>query len=446
MSLQITKVRGIPIKIHFTLIIVFVLVSWTLATGFMPRLYPNLNSSDYWVMGITGAFILFFSVLLHELAHSILSLRYGLKVRQIILFIFGGISDIKEETKDYRKEFNIAVVGPITSFALALIFGLVWLLLILFGGDSAIPAVASTVTDSNNLSSDESRVMQGKGDSVVDVGDQYKFPEIMIVSGIMIYASIINALLGLFNLIPAFPLDGGRMLRAGLIKWKKSYTEATRIAVRVGIGISFGLMAFGFITIFTGSTLGGFWFIILGWFIQSGAQTYLQQHELSTALVGVRLKDIMNSKIISVNQSQTVDEILRDYFNIYRKSEFPILDAEGYLVGAITSRQAMGVAENETGNVKVGQIMTSNRELVIMNENSRADEALKRMYQENKNRVFVRDDKDYDIIREQYKTFNNNERLHGNADTKIKLLGIVSKTDLLNVASEREDFDRLANK
>jgi Zn-dependent protease/predicted transcriptional regulator len=374
-----------------------------------------------------------------------LSLKYGLKVRQIILFIFGGISDIKEETKDYRKEFKIAVVGPITSFALAFIFGLVWLLLIQFGGDSAIPAVTSTIND-NNLSSEEGGTMQGMGRGVGGIGVQYEFPVISIISGIMIYASIINALLGLFNLIPAFPLDGGRMLRAGLIKWKKSYTEATRIAVRVGIGISFGLMAFGFITIFTGSTLGGFWFIIIGWFIQSGAQTYLQQHELSTALVGVRLKDIMNSKFISVNQSQTVSEILRDYFNIYRKSEFPVLDAEGYLVGAITSRQAMGVVENDAGNVKVGEIMTSYRELVIMNENSRADEALKRIYQENQNRVFVCDDKDYNIIREQYMISNNNERLHGNADIKIKLLGIVSKTDLLNVASEREEFDRLANK
>ncbi len=201
------------------------------------------------------------------------------------------------------------------------------------------------------------------------------------------------------------------MLRAALIRWKKSYNEATRIAVRVGIGISFGLMAFGFITIFTGSTLGGFWFIIIGWFIQSGAQTYLQQHEISTALVGVKLKDIMNSKFISVNQNQTVFEILNNYFNIYRKSEFPVLDAEGNLVGAITSRQAMNVAENDAENIKAGEIMTPFRDLVIMNENSRADEALKRIYQENKNRIFVCDDKEYNIIREIYSMPKDTESL-----------------------------------
>ena len=437
MSVQIAKVKGIPIKLHFTLIIVFALVTWTLASGFMPRFYPNLDSSSYWIMGIAGAIVLFMSVLLHELAHSLLSLKYGIRVRQIILFIFGGISDIKEETKDYKKEFKIAAIGPITSFGLAFVFAMVCLLLIQFGGQSAMPMVASTMQDSMETNTEGTGTLQREETT-------NPFQAIPIISGIMIYASIINALLGLFNLIPAFPLDGGRMLRAGLIKWKKSYIEATRIAVRVGVGISFGLMAFGFITILTGSTLGGFWFIIIGWFIQSGAQTYLQQQEISTALVGVRLKDIMNTKFISVRQNQTVVEVLRDYFNIYRKSEFPVLDAEGHLVGAITSQQAMGISENDAENVLVEKIMIPKKVLVIMNANSRADEALKRIYQRNKNRVFVCDDNDYDIMREQDINPQNSESLA--VRTNITLLGIISKSDLLNIASEREEFDRLANR
>ena len=160
MSLQIARVKGIPIKLHFTLIIVFVLVSWTLASGTMPRYFPNLYPPSYWVMGISGAFILFFSVLLHELAHSILSLRYGIRVRQIILFIFGGISDIKEETKDYRKEFKIAVVGPITSFALSFIFGLVWLLLIQLGGETALPMAPSTIQGNGETNAEEISTLQ----------------------------------------------------------------------------------------------------------------------------------------------------------------------------------------------------------------------------------------------------------------------------------------------
>ena len=129
MSLQVVRIKGIPIRLHFTLIVVFLLITWTLATYFMPQIYPGLNTIEYWVMGAIGAAVLFISVLLHELAHSIIATRYGLKVRQIVLFIFGGVSDIEEEvqiTKDFRKEFKIAVVGPVTSFVLAAIFAAVW--------------------------------------------------------------------------------------------------------------------------------------------------------------------------------------------------------------------------------------------------------------------------------------------------------------------------------
>lgn len=128
MSLQVTRIKGIPIRLHFTLIVVFFLILWTLATRFMPQLYPNLSQIDYGIMGAAGALILFISVLLHELAHSLVAIRYGLKVRQIILFIFGGVSEIEEEREetieDFRKEFKIAVVGPITSFIIA--FAFIW--------------------------------------------------------------------------------------------------------------------------------------------------------------------------------------------------------------------------------------------------------------------------------------------------------------------------------
>ena len=129
MSIQILKIKNIPIKLHFTLIFIFVFLSWTLSSGFMPHYYPNLTRTEYVVMGVTGAIILFVSVLVHELAHSILSTKYGVKVNQIILFIFGGISDIKEETRDFRKEFKIAVIGPLTSFGLGGIFLSIFLLI-----------------------------------------------------------------------------------------------------------------------------------------------------------------------------------------------------------------------------------------------------------------------------------------------------------------------------
>mgnify|MGYP003362259227 CR=1 FL=1 len=186
MSIQIGRIKGISIRLHFTLLVVFSLVAWTLAMSFMPQLFPGLTSLEYWVMGIAGAILLFASVLLHELSHSIIALKFGIKVRQIILFIFGGVSDIEEETRNPRKEFEIAFAGPATSFILSAIFAALWLIM-------------------------SSAAFQGA----------------QVFEGIMLYGAIINALLGAFNLLPAFPLDGGRILRAALVgRMKRDFDRA----------------------------------------------------------------------------------------------------------------------------------------------------------------------------------------------------------------------------
>lgn len=452
MSLQIAKVKEIPIKLHFTLIIVFFLVAWTLSVGFMPSFFPNLSTTHYWIMGIAGAIILFISVLLHELAHSLLSLKYGLKVRQIILFIFGGVSDIKEETKDYGKEFKIAVVGPLTSFALASGFALVWFILLQVGGSAAFPAIPNSQNDGNT--DGEISGINPNGETITDArnindNSDSSFLFIRTLSGILLYSIIVNALVGAFNLLPAFPLDGGRMLRAGLVKWKKSFDEATRIAVKVGIGISYGLMAFGFITIFRGSFVGGFWLILIGWFLQSGAQSYLQQSELSSVLSHVRLKDIMNKQFASVRVSQTVAEILSNYFNKYRKSEFPVLDGEGNLVGSISTRQIMNIDQEKVENTKVEDIMIPSKDLIVMSPDRKADEALKRLLNENKSRIFVCDDgfniDNRKAISRPTETIDTAAAVPGQQNilsNKRRLAGIISKTDILNVAAERQEYEK----
>jgi Zn-dependent protease len=408
MSLQITKIKGIPIRLHFTLIIVFFLIAWTLSASLMPEIHPGLTRTDYWIIGIFGAGTSSISILLHELAHSIVALRYGLKVRQIVLFIFGGVSDIEEgeSSKDFHKEFKIAIVGPMTSFVIAAVLGLSWWILI---------SVAQTGEPSSAANNNA----------------------IAIIEAILQYGATINAVLGGFNLVPAFPLDGGRILRSALLRWKRDYDQSTKIAVRIGTAISYVFMGIGFISMLSGSFIGGMWLLFIGWFLNSGAQSYLEQHQLSTALSGVYLRDIMNTSYISVKPDITVNELLNNYFNVYRKSEFPVVaageDATGNeLLGAVTSKQALKVPEHSRDRIKIEEIMIPKDELIVMRSNRPADDALRQMFRENKSRVFIcEEDKEEQEVEKH---------------RRQKLVGLISKTDILNVAKEREEFDKAVEK
>jgi Zn-dependent protease len=382
MSFQIAKVKGIPVRLHFTLIIVFFLVAWTLVSSFMPQYFPNLATVQYWIMGAIGAIILFISVFLHELMHSVIALRYGIKVRQIILFIFGGVSEIPEETRDFRKEFKIAIAGPAASFAIAGALAVSWWFV-------------------SQISPAEQQLLATK----------------QVVEGILLYGAIINTVLGGFNLIPAFPLDGGRILRAGLVAWKKDYDSATRIAARVGIAISYGFMGIGFLAMITGSFISGIWILLIGWFLNSGAQSYLSQHELTSVLAGVRLKDIMNTGVIAVRKDVKIDDLLKEYFAIYMKSSFPVIDYSGRLLGMVTLKRVHETQEDKRQHLTAGEIMIPLEDLVVMLPSRSADEALMKMTRTRIGKVFV-------------------------CDPQGVLLGLVSKTDIMNMASERQEFQQ----
>jgi Zn-dependent protease/predicted transcriptional regulator len=445
LSLQIAKVKEIPIRLHFTLAIVFALIAWTLAVSYMPLFYPGLSQLAYWTMGILGAIILLISVLLHELSHSIVAKRYGYKVRQIILFVFGGVSDIRDEPKEeYKKEFTIAIVGPISSFALAGLFAVAWFVLVQVG--------TNTTTSQMNtpLFALPQPQQQEQGEtSPTGTSDQWVIGS--IAQGIMRYGIIVNILLGGFNLLPAFPLDGGRILRAGLMRWRGNYHDATKTAVKVGVWISYGLMAFGFLTILTGSFTGGIWLILIAWFLQSGAQSYLQQHEITAALLGVRLYQIMNTQFIAVTPRMSIKEVLEDYFNIYRKSEFPVAEKEVddrgnnryYLVGSITARDVMNVSDKNRESVKVEEIMIQKKNLVIMGPDRTADIALNTILEENKSRIYVCENPSVGKSSSNKRTEKMQQQMMTMTYSMVKsdrLVGIISKTDILNVAKERMEY------
>jgi Zn-dependent protease len=346
----------------------------------MPYYYPNLTTLQYWSMGVIGAIILFVSILLHELSHSLLSIRYGIHVNQILLFIFGGISDIKDETKEFKKEFKIAIVGPLTSYALS---GLFWIFFI----------IVSYINDTQQ-----------------NIGNYLNS-----IEGILLYSSMVNLLIGSFNLIPAFPLDGGRMLRAGLTKWKKDFDLATNIASKIGIAISFGIIGLGFVAIVRGSFLGGFWLIIIGWFLNSGAQTYLDQNELSTRVKGIKLKEIMNRNFVAVKPDLKLSDLIKDYFNVYWKSAFPVIKADNELVGMITTDAISKIDRIEIENKKVSDMMIPVSELIVMSPDKEVNDALNQLFRKGMSRIFI-------------------------VDRQSQLIGLVSKSDILNLAQERKEY------
>jgi Zn-dependent protease/predicted transcriptional regulator len=337
----------------------------------------GLTQSEYWLMGSIGTGLLFFSILLHELSHSMVATRYNIPVKSITLFIFGGVSDIAKEPSDFHQEFKMSIAGPLASFGLAAIFAFfLWL-------DSSVPDYSNAL------------YLQAKG--------------------ILFYAAIANLMLGVFNLIPAFPLDGGRVLRAALVRWKKDYHEATKVATTIGVVISYIFMGFGFMTLLRGDFIGGLWIVLIGWFLHNGAQSYMSQFELTTSLKGIIVGNIMNTKIISVKQDASVDFVLKNFFVVTMKSELPVTDEHDHLLGMITLKEILNVPEDQRENARVRDIMIHPKHLAVMESHAQAEKALLQMVQKRVGKVFV-------------------------CDSEGKLLGVISKTDIMELASERQKY------
>ena len=226
-SFRIGSVAGIDLRIHYTWLFALVLVSWSLADGFFPAAFPSFDPITDWLLGIVSALLLFASVLIHELSHSVMAMKRGLAVHSITLFIFGGVSAIAGEPRAAKDEFAISVVGPLTSLALSACFWGLGLAL----GTSDTPAAAVTL-----------------------------------------YLAFINLALGIFNLVPGFPLDGGRVLRSVLWGATHNFRRATKIATYVGQAFGFLLIGWGLLRLLSGDFLGGMWTAFLGWFLNSAAE------------------------------------------------------------------------------------------------------------------------------------------------------------------------------
>ncbi|HMR66334.1 MAG TPA: site-2 protease family protein [Anaerolineae bacterium] len=265
-SLKIGRIFGIPIGLHYSWFFIFGLVTWSLAAGLLPAEYPELGTEVYWLLGLITSLLFFGSVLVHELAHAVVARLHQVPVSGINLFIFGGTAEMTREPRSAVAEFRISAAGPIASFILSIFFFGLWLL------------------------------------------DQH----ISYLAAPSIWLARINLMLAAFNLIPGFPLDGGRILRA-FIWWKTgNLYRATKIATYSGQFTAFGFVGLGIATMITGGFFSGLWLVFIGWFLQNAAVASYADSALRNSLVGVRVEQAMSREVTLVPPLTPVSRLVEE--------------------------------------------------------------------------------------------------------------------------------------
>jgi Zn-dependent protease len=340
-SWKVGKVMGIPIRLHFSWFVIFGLITWTLATLHFPQVAPELPETTNWLMGAVAAFLLFLSVIIHELSHSFVARKYNIPISSITLFIFGGVAQMKKEPASPKAELNMAIAGPFSSYMLALIF---FILLKLSAGNPGVEAIAS-------------------------------------------YLFQINLILGTFNLIPGFPMDGGRVLRAVL--WEKSgdYLSATKKASKTGQRIALFFIFFGFISFFIGYA-GGIWFLLIGWFLYTAAQSSYRQATVKGILAGVKVRDVMATEVITVRSDTPLSELVDNYFLIHGFGGFPVTDGEK-LVGIISLKEIKEIPKDRWPHTTAKEVMQAFDDSLVVSEDDEASMTLEKMIKEDKGRFAV---------------------------------------------------------
>jgi Zn-dependent protease len=312
-AIEIFKVAGIQVAIDYSWLIIFALFLWSLASGYFPAEHPGYSTGSYWVVGLVATILFFGSVLAHELCHAAMGNRLGEEVHRITLFIFGGMAELEHEPKSGIDELKIAAVGPLSSLVIA---GIFWLIA---RGVAATPATA-------------------------------------LWESVFSYLAFINLALALFNLLPGFPLDGGRLLRAALwMRWG-DLRRATAAAADWGNTIAWGLVAFGALEIFAGGLIGGLWLIFIGLFLRSAASSGYQSMLVEQALSGPRVREIMVRDPIVLGPDETVAGAIENYFLRHGFGGFPVA-AEGKVLGVVTLAQVRDCPASERASRRISEVM-----------------------------------------------------------------------------------------
>lgn len=328
-SFRLGSVLGIEVRIHFSWFVIFLLILWTFSQGIFPADYPGLSAWTYYVMGVAGALLFFASLLAHELSHSVVARRRGVAVEGITLFIFGGMARTRMDSRTAGDEFVIAGVGPLSSVVLAIAFGII-----------AWAGARLGVTPA--------------------------------VTGVAEYVGYLNAMLALFNLLPGYPLDGGRLLRSAVWKATGDLRKATRIAASGGTLLAYALIVYGAWQGFHGQLLDGLWLVFIGWFVRNAARAGYRQFVVVHALEGVPAWQAMTRWPETLPPDLTLRRAVEDHFRAGHFRAFPVVSPDGRALGLVTLEQVRSVAEPEWSGHTVGEVMIPASAVQVAPEESMA--------------------------------------------------------------------------
>ncbi len=310
-SISLGRILGIPIRLHSSWFLVALLITVSLGGSYFPQAFPGWSTAVYWAVGALTAIFLFVSVLLHELGHSVLALRERVPVKSITLFFFGGVAQIDREPPTAGAEFRIAIAGPLTSLGLAAALGL----------------LGQVVANNSTLAAP------------------------------LAYLGRINLTLALFNMIPGFPLDGGRVLRAILWGLGGSLRRATRWASNVGRAVALLFIAVGVAQFFLGANPGGLWLAFIGWFLNNAARASYQQADLRDALAGVKARNVVSQQCLTVPADLRVRNLVQDYVLAAGYDCFYVTE-DDHLVGLITLDNIRAANRRGQPDLALRQVMT----------------------------------------------------------------------------------------
>jgi Zn-dependent protease len=344
MALASFRLLGVDIRLDGSWVIFALLIAWSLAMGVFPRLHAGLPAFSYWGMAAATVVGVAASIVLHELGHTMAGRLFGVRVRSITLFVFGGVAAMENEPKTASGEFVMALAGPVVSAVLAGAF--------IAGANELKPFVSA---------------------------ETY---------GVLHYLGTLNAVLAVFNLAPAFPLDGGRVLRAVLWMLRGDELQATRIAARVGELIALLLMGLGVVAALSGGVAGGLWWLILGFFILLMARAHRVQADAKAFLSGVRVKDVMTPNPFTAPAAVSVEEFVRDYLARHPHDLIPVMD-DTAVVGGAGFKEVKDLAREQWASTPIWQVMTPLRDIPVASPETDVSQALDRMQNKGASRLLV---------------------------------------------------------